>query len=162
MSWLVNINGEALNNEFILGEAVKARGLTVTPRGTLDGALATVANREVTARAIRPLPVCNVRLNGVYDPDSITLPLTIEWSHRNRLSQVGTPEDLTSWYTEGGMEAGVESVIHIEDQDGDLLHMQQGTFTSYKLEKVEGLERLSTIRDGHESYMVARYDLTID
>ncbi len=60
------------------------------------------------------------------------------------------------------MEAGVESVIHIEDQDGDLLVDEKITASSFQLEEVPmGTESITitlvTCREGHESF---KYRLT--
>ncbi|WP_087022380.1 phage tail protein [Thaumasiovibrio subtropicus] len=117
MSWLTSLSSEAIDNEFIQGEQVKVRALTVTPIGILPDPQATIITTDIQARAFKPLPVCNVRLNGAYDPEETTLPITLSWLHRNRLSQVGQPEQLTSWYQGGNPEPGVETRLEIYDQD---------------------------------------------
>ncbi|WP_170915194.1 hypothetical protein [Enterovibrio nigricans] len=104
---LLFLDGYAVPEQFIQGETVRARALTVTPKGELPAAEATILTTEIEARAHKPFPVNNVRIDGKYWADEITLPVNVTWSHRNRLSQVVSSEQLQSWFDDGTPEADV-------------------------------------------------------
>nr|WP_086937502.1 phage tail protein [Thaumasiovibrio occultus] len=157
-AWIAALSPDGVEAEFINGESVQLRALTVTPLGTLPEAQSNVIQATVNARAIRPLPVNNVKFNNQYWPASATLPLNITWAHRNRLSQASYPEQLTTWFANGSPEPGTETQITIEDQNGVLIHQQQGAISSFTISTLdpsvdELIVRLRTRRSGRESLL---------
>lgn len=73
--------------EWLDSETVDAKILPVTGMGTLSEASAPADSLTMSKRQARPYPPGNVRVNGQRWPTAITGPVTIEWSHRDRLQQ---------------------------------------------------------------------------
>lgn len=96
--------------EYIAGEEVLVSALTTTPSGVLEqGGSIPV---EMKARAIRPYPPANVKINGEYWPKFIENELAMTWSHRNRKQQTGGA--LVGWYENSvTLENGVEYIVEI-------------------------------------------------
>ncbi|WP_299022488.1 phage tail protein [uncultured Photobacterium sp.] len=153
------LDGDALEAEFTAGERVSLRGLTVTPRGTLNEGEATVSEINLVGRAAKPLCVTNVQLNGSYWPESIALPLTVTLSHRNRISEVAEPQFLSDWFTNGMPEAGTETKVTLVDVDtGTVLYNETTTATELTFDSLtikEGIKRLrltlTATRSGNEA-----------
>ncbi|MCX9565177.1 hypothetical protein IG518_21800, partial [Vibrio cholerae] len=125
---IILINGYAIREQFVLGESVQARALTITPKGRLEENQATTLMTTLKGRAHLPLPPCNVKLNGQLWPISLTLPVTITWSHRNRLSQTVSPDKLQSWFATGAPEQGTNTEVQIINADtGQQIHSQELT-----------------------------------
>ncbi|MGD9610452.1 MAG: hypothetical protein AB7U59_13670 [Desulfovibrionaceae bacterium] len=84
--------------DYGLDETVYLQGLTAriracprTARGVLALASASENSLEADARAIRPYPPANVRINGAYYPAALAdnTAITVTWDNRNRLNQTG-------------------------------------------------------------------------
>ncbi|KLV09564.1 hypothetical protein ABT56_00295 [Photobacterium aquae] len=159
MTEVISLDGDALATEFTSGEQVRLRGLTVTPRGTLDEALATEVGIELQGRMIRPLCVTNVQVNGEYWPDVATLPLVVTLSHRNRISEVAEPHLLSDWFSNGVPEPGTETKVTLTDADtGIVLHEEQTEAVAMTFDNAvipESVNRVSitltATRSGYES-----------
>ncbi|MGE8542276.1 MAG: hypothetical protein ACN6NX_13310, partial [Acinetobacter sp.] len=169
--------------EYIAGEEVLVAALTATPSGLqeLDGSIAI----EMNARAFRPYPPANVKINGEYWPSEIETDLVLTWVDRNRLQQTGG--EILGWF-EGGvtLESGVtyqlilteldENQIELRTQNLSLGTLNTYTFqtsamnaNTYSIEIV-----LKTLRDGYEcltpfihtvelsQFFSAPYDLTVE
>lgn len=76
--------------QYTQSEIVEAQVLTTTPSGIQD-LLGYGQAIEIKARAIRPYPPANVKLNGAYYPETIivTSDIVLTWADRNRLQQTG-------------------------------------------------------------------------
>lgn len=97
---------------YVDGEVIDAKILTTTPSGVL--ALTDAVNHEVEfdARANRPYPPTNVKINGFYWPKITDDELVITWSHRNRKQQTGGV--IIGWFENSvTLEDGVECVVEI-------------------------------------------------
>lgn len=101
-------------NEYVLGEEILVSALTTTPSGVLEqkGSIPV----EIQARAIRPYPPANVKINGEYWPDEIETDLIVTWVDRNRLQQTGG--ETLGWF-DGGVtiEPGTTTYLTLTQYD---------------------------------------------
>lgn len=108
------------------------------------------------ARAIRPYPPANVKINGEYWPSFIDDHLALTWAHRNRLQQTGG--DVLSWFNEDvTSETGVTYKVKIFDDETDLTIHEVSEITANNIvidaqflaprTRIE----LFSVRDGYES-----------
>lgn len=171
--------------EYVTGEIINVKALTTTPSGILSLDDVDAQQVEIQARAIRPYPPANVKINEAYWPTEIETDLILTWVDRNRIQQTGG--DILGWY-EGGVaiEPGTQTHLTITQFDENDLELATtnanltGT-TSYTFpissmqtdaRKVRVI--LKTLRDGYEclqpfEYIVelsrffsAPYDLTVE
>ncbi|MGN0920215.1 MAG: VWA domain-containing protein [Cellvibrio sp.] len=77
------------STEFIEGETIQVKAMPITSSGQLDISAAPAIPVNFNARAIRPYPPGQVRLNGHYFPLQLTGDLVITVADRNRLQQTG-------------------------------------------------------------------------
>jgi hypothetical protein len=75
------------NVERVGGEAVDVKLLTAAGGGTIAVGAAAADTVTFVGRAARPYPPGRLRVNNEAYPASVTAPLVISWSHRNRLQQ---------------------------------------------------------------------------
>lgn len=109
------------STQYVQSEVVQAQVLTTTPSSVEQLNIANVVSLEMNARAIRPYPPANVRINGEYWPqDEINADLTIEWVDRNRVQQTGGG---ILGFTDAGVtiESDVKYNIELYDTDTDTL-----------------------------------------
>ena len=142
---------------YVQSEIVDAKVLTTTPSGLL--ALGDALNHEVgfNARAIRPYPPANVKLNDGYWPSSIDGHLTLTWVHRNRVQQTGG--EILGWF-DGGVtpEAGATYTVKIyDDETGLAIHEISEITTSNVVIDAQFLAprtrlELFSVRGGYESF----------
>ena len=137
------------------------------------------------ARAIRPYPPANVKINGEYWPKEIETDLILIWVDRNRVQQTGG--EIIGWF-DGGVtpESGVtyqlilverdENSVELRTQNLSLGSLNTYTFaTSAMNANTRTIEiTLKSLRDGYESYQSfnhtvklsqffsAPYDLTVE
>lgn len=105
------------STEFVTGNTVNAKLLTINPKGQLALVDAPVDSVTMVGRAARPYNMANVKLNGTYYASSVTGDLVLTWANRNRLQQTsGTIYD----FDDGNItpESGVTYSISILDRDG--------------------------------------------
>jgi hypothetical protein len=149
--------------EYLEGETVKVKALTRTARGELFEAAAPLDTVTLRARAFRPYPPGNVRLNGAYFPDVITGPLTVSWAHRDRKQQTGGTL-VEQGAADIGPEAGTTYTVRVYGEGGVLRRTVTGlTGTSWTWDTETAdcaLGRLNTslrievesVRDGYTSW----------
>ena len=140
--------------EYVAGEEVLVSALTTTPSGVLEqGGSIPI---EMKARAIRPYPPANVKINGEYWPAEIEGDLALTWVDRNRLQQTGG--EIIGWY-EGGVtrETGVKYTVEVYDNQTNTLLTSQSnidanlvTIGSTNFEYENRIE-LYSVRDAYES-----------
>ncbi|WP_291370313.1 MULTISPECIES: hypothetical protein [unclassified Acinetobacter] len=142
---------------YVDGEIVEAKVLTTTPSGVLALVDAATHVVEFNARAIRPYPPANVKINGEYWPLFIDEHLTLTWAHRNRVQQTGG--HILGWF-DGGVtpEAGVTYTVKIYDDETDLTIHEVSEITASNvvidaqfLAPRTRLE-LFSVRGGYESF----------
>ena len=85
--WCTDTYVGADPTEYLAGETVEAKLLTRTQQGTLDPALAPIAQVRLDARHARPYPPGRVRINGSAWPPTSFARLAIAWAHRDRVLQ---------------------------------------------------------------------------
>lgn len=169
--------------EYVSGEEVLVAALTATPSGLqeLEGSIAI----EMNARAFRPYPPANVKINDEYWPEEIETDLVLTWLDRNRKQQTGG--EMLGWFDTGvTLESGVtyqliltefdENQIELRTQNISLGALNIYTFptsamnaNTYSIEIV-----LKSLRDGYEcltpfihtvelsQFFSAPYDLTVE
>ena len=149
--------------EYLEGETVKVKALTRTARGQLSEGAAPLDSVTLRARAFRPYPPGNVRLNGAYFPASISGPLTVSWAHRDRKQQTGGTL-VEQGAADIGPEAGTTYTVRVYGEGGVLRRTVTGlTGTSWTWDTETAdcaLGRLNTslrievesVRDGYTSW----------
>lgn len=95
--------------EYITGETVDAKLLTVAGDGTLDINLAPTTSITLNQRQARPYPPGNLKINGVAYPPTVTADVVLTWSHRDRLLQADQLIDTTQGNI--GPEPGVTYTV---------------------------------------------------
>ena len=169
--------------EYLAGEKVLVSALTTTPSGVLE--LKGSHSVEMKARAIRPYPPANVKINSGYWPAEIETDLIITWVDRNRLQQTGG--EIIGWY-EGGVTIETNTQTHLILSQLNENQIELATSnanvtgaTSYTMpiSVMQANTRfvkiiLKTIRDGYEcsnpfvytvklsQFFSAPYDLTVE
>lgn len=171
--------------EYVTSEVIDVKVLTTTPSGILDIEDVDAQQVEIQARAIRPYPPANVKINEEYFPQEIETDLILTWVDRNRIQQTGG--SILGWY-EGGVaiELGTQTHLILTQLDENNLELTTtnanltGT-TSYTMpiSLMQADARfvkiiLKTVRDGYEclnpfdhtvelsQFFSAPYDLTVE
>lgn len=122
---------------------------------------ATALSVEMNARAIRPYPPANVKINDEYYPAEIDTDLILTWADRNRLQQTGG--EILSWF-DGGVtiESGTSTMLTIKELDVDELliatHNIDATGTNTYTLAISSMQAetrsievtAKTVRDGYE------------
>lgn len=143
--------------EYVSGEEVLVSALTTTPSGVLEqGGSIPI---EMKARAIRPYPPANVKINGIYWPETqiVTNDIVLTWSHRNRMQQTGG--EIIGWYDgDVTVESGVTYSYELTSNNTVLAsasNIASNTTTinsSVLIPSKAHTLRLWSVRDGYESY----------
>lgn len=150
------------SEQYVLSEVINAKVLTTTPSGVQGLGDVTALSVEIAARAIRPYPPANVKINGEYYPQYIETDLILTWVDRNRLQQTGG--EILSWF-DGGVtiESGTSTMLTIKELDVDELvvatHNIDATGTNTYTLTISAMQAdtrfvkvtLKTVRDGYES-----------
>jgi hypothetical protein len=145
--------------EYVTGEEILVSALTTTPSGVLE--LKGSNSVEMKARAIRPYPPANVKINGEYWPEDIETDLVLTWADRNRLQQTGG--EVIGFY-EGGItiEPNTQTLLilsQLDENDNELVTINANVTgaTSYtmSISVMQASTRtvrvtLKTMRDGYE------------
>lgn len=173
------------STEYVTGEIINVKALTTTPSGILSLDAVDAQQVEIQARAIRPHPPANVKINGEYWPEEIETDLVLTWVDRNRLQQTGG--SILGWY-EGGVtiEPGTQThliLTQLDENDVELsttsANVAGTTSYSMPISSMQVDARsirvvLKTIRDGYEclqpfehifelsQFFLAPYDLTVE
>ncbi len=100
--------------EYVSGEEVLVSALTTTPSGVLEqGGSIPI---EMKARAIRPYPPANVKINGDYWPKYIDGGFVLTWVNRNRLQQTGG--EIIGYFDDGVMlESNTQTLLTVTEFD---------------------------------------------
>ena len=151
------------STEYSVGETVGAQVLTTTPSGVDSLNPGGVKTVEMNARAIRPYPPANVKINNEYFPQEIETDLILTWVDRNRVQQTGG--EILGWFDAGvTLESGVtyqlilierdKNKVELRTQNLSLSTLNTYTFkTSAMVPNTSMIEiTLKSLRDGYESY----------
>ena len=71
--------------EYVTGEIINVKALTTTPSGILGIDDVDMQQVEIQARAIRPYPPANVKINSAFMPSYFEDDFVLTWANRNRL-----------------------------------------------------------------------------
>lgn len=156
------------STQYAQSEVVEAQVLTTTPSGVQELS-ATGVPVEIQARAIRPYPPANVKINGIYYPEShvITNDIILTWADRNRLQQTGG--GVLGFFDTGvTVESGVtysyeltsENVI-LDSASGINANTVTIPVSTLIPNKVHTL-KLWSVRDGYESYQVFEHSFFVE
>ena len=85
--WCTDTYVGADPTEHLSGETIEAKLLTRTQQGTLEIALAPIAQVRLDSRQARPYPPGRLRINGSAAPPASYARLSIAWAHRDRMLQ---------------------------------------------------------------------------
>lgn len=122
------------STEYLTGENVDVKLITVTPSTFLDPALAPELTLTLNQRFARPYAPGLFRLNASAYPTYITGPLTVSWAHRDRVLQADQLLDESA--ASVGPEPGTTYTVRVYDRGGDLVHTEAGlTGTSWTYAK---------------------------
>ena len=147
--------------EYVIGETINVKTLTTTPSGILSLDDVDAQQVEIQARAIRPYPPANVKINDQYYPQDIETDLILTWVDRNRLQQTGgTP---LSWFDSGvEIEIGTQTHLILTEYDENQIELATNnvnvTASNMYTLPISSMQAdtktveitLKTIRDGHE------------
>lgn len=148
------------STQYAQSEVVEAQVLTTTPSG-IQGLSETGQPIEIKARAIRPYPPANVKINDVFMPLYIDGDLQLTWSDRNRSQQTGG-QILGYFEPSVTLEPNTQTLLTVTELDADATALAThsinvtGTNTFRLLESTMDANtrsihvNLKTVRDGYE------------
>lgn len=86
------------DTQFVAGETVNARALTITSQGKLDINVAPTASVQLRQRLSRPYPPGHPQINGAtpWGTPAVTGSLVVSWAHRDRVLQDDQLVDVTA------------------------------------------------------------------
>lgn len=172
------------STQYSQSEIVEAQVLTTTPSG-IQELSETGQAIEIKARAIRPYPPANVKINDEYFPAEIETDLIITWVDRNRVQQTGgTP---LSWFDNGvAIEQNTQTrliLMQLDENDLEVAttnaNVTGSTSYTMPISSMQANARfvkiiLKTVRDGYEclnpfvhkielsQFFSAPYELTVE
>lgn len=154
--------------QYVDNEIVNAKSLTTTPSSVLAINDATPLPLELNARAIRPYPPANIKINNTYylAESQIVNDLVLTWNHRNRVQQTGG--NVLGWVDAAvTKEVGVTYLVQLTENNV-VLHNQTAidasTYTIAKsLLKPNKLHKIKvwSVRNGFDSYQIFENDIFI-
>jgi hypothetical protein len=159
------------NAEYLSGEILNLKVLTLTGSDVLEMSDATTHSQTCAARAIRPYPPANVKINDEYWPAEIETDLILTWVDRNRLQQTGG--EILSWF-DGAVtaESGtLYQLVLVERDENEIVLRTQNlsigsvnTFT-FATSAMHVNTRtiqivLRSLREGYESFQT--FDHTVE
>lgn len=158
------------STQYAQSEVIEAQVLTTTPSGIQELA-GNSKNIEIQARAIRPYPPANVKINTQYFPvELLTNSIQLSWVDRNRIQQ--TEGEYLSWFDSSvSMEPDttyhLSVVAHYSDNTTTTLVDQNiGAVNEYLLDvSAQPMGtlfyriKLATIRNNYECYQPFEFDL---
>lgn len=164
--WFYDEAGAGDPSEYVAGEVVDAKALTITSTGRLKEADAITDSVTFASRAARPYPPARFRINAAVAPATAYGRLALTWNHRDRIVQadtvVGTEEPSI------GPEPGVTYTARIYKEPSTLVHTETGitgaAFTYTFPAAAAGAHRveLEAVRGGLASWQAQRHTITID
>lgn len=155
--------------EYLSGENVSLKAVTLTGSDQLSLSEANAHPINVSARAIRPYPPANVKINNTYYPDAFVVSndILLNWVDRNRVQQTGG--EILGFYDSGVIrENGVTYSIELSSE-GVVLHsannIDLSTYTiasSVLIQNKAHKLKLWSERDGYASYQVFEHSFFIE
>lgn len=155
--------------QYVQSEIIKAKVLTTTPSGVQDIATSPELSLTMNARAIRPYPPANVKIDGVYYPEThvVSSDIVLNWSDRNRVQQTGG--DVLGYFDasvtkEAGVTYSVDlSVDGVTIHSASLIDAQTYTITATALQQSRAHRlKIWSERDGYQSYQAFDYSFFVE
>lgn len=157
------------STSYVEGETVKAQVLTTTPSGIQNLDPGNVQSLEIVGRANRPYPPANVKINGIYYPESTIVSNDIEmtWVDRNRLQQTGG--NVLGFYDDGvTRESNVTYSLELSSENEVLYSQENLIANSHSIpssvlvpNKAHKL-KIWSVRDGFESYQTFEHNFFVE
>jgi len=153
--------------EYVAGEKVLVSALTTTPSGVLE--LKGSHSVEMKARAIRPYPPANVKINSFYYPETLLISndIVLTWVDRNRLQQTGG--EILGFYeagvtAENGVTYSYELVCEnvVVDSQSNISANTVTILKSKLLPNKPHTLRLWSVRDGYDSYQTFEHSFFVE
>lgn len=148
-------------NEYVAGEVIQAKALTVTGSGVLPEASAPADSLTMRQRAARPYPPGRVRINDQAWPATSYSRLALSWYHRDRALQADSVLGTEEYGV--GPEPGTTYTVRVYQEPGTLLHTQAGiTATGYTWDAILANDatlrvELEAVRDGLVSWQTHKH-----
>lgn len=149
------------NLEYLSGESLSLKALTLTGSDVLDLSEATAHSLTLFSRAIRPYPPANVLINGEFKSGYFDGDFVLTWANRNRLQQTGG-EPIGYFEGSVALEPNTQTlltVIELDDDDLELATHSVNVTTANSYTLLESAMQaetrslhinLKTVRDGYE------------
>ncbi|OOW12787.1 hypothetical protein [Acinetobacter sp. MF4640] len=147
--------------EYVTGEIINVKTLTTTPSGILSLDAVDAQQVEIKARAIRPYPPANVKINNQYWPVYFEDDFTLTWSNRNRLQQTGG--DFIGYFEQDvSLEENTQTLLTVIELDANNVELVTHSINATASNSFTLLESamqvnarsihviLKTVRDGYE------------
>lgn len=168
----INFWGEAFaydSTEYSIGETVEAQVLTTTPSGVDVLNPGSVKSVKMNARAIRPYPPANVKINNIYYPEALIVSsdIVLTWVNRNRLQQTGG--QTLGFYDAGvTIESGVTYSYELISENIVLdsqVNIAANTViipASVLIQNKPHTLQLWSVRDGYSSYQAFEHSFFVE
>lgn len=154
---------------YVDSEVIEAKALTTTPSGILALDDAVAHEVEFKARAIRPYPPADVKINDAYFPETtiISNNIVLIWVHRNRVQQTGG--EIIGWY-DGSVttEEGVTYFVEISSENTVLHSVSNISVETYTIPASALIQnkphtlKLWSVRNGYESYQKFEHSFFVE
>ncbi|PKM31723.1 MAG: hypothetical protein CVV07_01010 [Gammaproteobacteria bacterium HGW-Gammaproteobacteria-11] len=162
--WFYEQNAAVDDTAYSMGTGMQAKMLTVTTAGELGPDLAPIDSITLQARQGKPYPPGRLRINDNENPASAVSPVTLSWSHRDRVSQSDQLIDTTIGNI--GPEPGTSYTARLLRSDTlAVLDIESGiSGTSVVLESAyagEVIVEVWSVRDGIVSWQRLSHSFTL-
>lgn len=165
--WAIDQYGAGSPTEYVEGETVDLKVLSMSGQGLLPELSAPGLSVELAARQVRPYPPGRLRFDDelgtdVAYPVDLVGEITVHWAHRDRLLQHDQLVDASE--ASIGPEPGTTYTVryYLDDVLVETESGLTGTSATPYTYSGDGLGRVEVeaLRDGHSSWQVAAADFT--
>lgn len=167
--WFIDEFSTADETIYFGGQTVAAKLLTNTGSDVLLINEAPTISTTMESRAFRPYPPANIKINGVYYPDTVIISNNVDltWVNRNRLQQTAVTH--LSWFDDGVvLESGVSYSLELSSDGVVLFEQENITTNSFSIPNTVLLQnkphniKLCSVRDGFNSYQIFDHNFSVE